>query len=119
MPVIHIRSLPYEAPLDVPCALTGLTRDFAKANDLPLTYVHAIWRFLQPGHYGKGAEAPDSQPEAPHNVLVELLAPGFNGEGSRRTDADVPCRQPLTKGQNSNSEDFCQLSGGAFWGCFS
>ncbi len=79
MPFIHIKSLPYRTPLDVPEVITGICRDFAHANDIALEHVHATWEFFAPGHFAKGDSAPRFQPEGPHSILVDLLTPDFNG----------------------------------------
>ena len=78
MPFIHIKSLPYETPFDVPTVITGICRDFAQANDIPLEHVHATWAFFAPGHFAKGGSAPRFQPESLHPILVDLLTPDFN-----------------------------------------
>ncbi len=78
MPFIHIKSLPFEKPLDVPAVITGISRDFAAENQMPLKHVHVTWEYFEPGHFAKGDSAPEFQPEGPHAVLVDLLTPDFN-----------------------------------------
>lgn len=79
MPFIHIQSLPLSPPIDMPATLTGICNDFADRNGVPLTHVHATWRFFAPGHFAKGEDAPDVQ-TPPLSVLVDLLTPDFNDE---------------------------------------
>ncbi len=78
MPFIHIKSLPFERPLDIPAVITGISRDFAEGNAIALEHVHVTWEYLEAGHFAKGESAPAFQPEAPHSVLVDLLTPDFN-----------------------------------------
>ncbi len=78
MPFIHIKSLPFERPLDVPAVITGISRDFAEENAIPLEHVHVTWEYIAAGHFAKGDHAPDLQPEGSHSVLVDLLTPSFN-----------------------------------------
>jgi len=78
MPFIHIKSLPFETPPDVPAVITGICKEFAEANNIPVEHVHATWEFFKPGHYAKGNRAPASQPQSRHAVLVDLLTPDFN-----------------------------------------
>ena len=78
MPFIHIKSLPFETPLDVPGVITGICRDFAQANDIALEHVHVTWEYFEPGHFAKGNSAPRFQPQTPHSILVDLLTPDFN-----------------------------------------
>lgn len=85
MPIIHIKSLPLEPPFNAPEVLTGISRDFAGANDVPLAHVHVTWAYIEPGHFAKGDHAPDVQPAGPHSVLVDLLTPDFNDLETIRT----------------------------------
>lgn len=78
MPFIHIKSLPFEKPLDIPAVITAISRDFAEQNNIALKHVHVTWEYFEPGHFAKGDSAPDLQPEGPHSVLVDLLTPDFN-----------------------------------------
>lgn len=78
MPFIQIKSLPFERTFDVSEAVRGIARDFALANDIPLFHVHTTWEFFLAGHYAKGEDAPDMQPDSNYPVLVDLLTPDFN-----------------------------------------
>lgn len=78
MPFIHIKSLPFQQPLDVPRVIEGIARDFAEKTDIELLHVHTTWEFLQPGHYAKGDRTPEYQPNAHHPLIVDLLTPDFN-----------------------------------------
>ena len=78
MPSIHIKSLPFERPLDIPAVITGISRDFAEENKIPLEHVHVTWEYFEAGHFAKGDSAPEYQPEGLHSVLVDLLTPDFN-----------------------------------------
>ncbi len=78
MPFIHIKSLPFETPLDVPAVITAIGRDFAEENNIPLEHVHVTWEYFEPGHFAKGDSAPEFQPKGPHSLLVDLLTPDFN-----------------------------------------
>ncbi len=80
MPFIHIKSLPFEKPRDVPAVITGISRDFAEENAIPLEHVHVTWEYFLPGHFAKGDSAPEFQPEGPHSILVDLLTPDFNSK---------------------------------------
>lgn len=78
MPFIHIRSLPFEEPLDVAAVIEGLTEDFANSTGIALKHVTATWEFLPACHYAAGGKAVMYQPQDSHPVLVDLLSPDFN-----------------------------------------
>ena len=78
MPFIHVRSLPFEEPLDVSALVESLTKDFAKATGVGLEHVTATWDFLPAGQYAVAGKAAQRQPRGSHPVLVDLLAPDFN-----------------------------------------
>jgi hypothetical protein len=78
MPFIHIKSLPFDRPLNVSSVLEGLTKDFAKGTHIAPEHVTATWEFLLAGHYAVGGRAESHQPESSHPVLVDLLSPDFN-----------------------------------------
>ena len=78
MPLIHVKSLPFDEPRDVRAVLEGLTRDFAGATGVALEHVTATWELLPEGYYAVAGDAALHQPQASHPVLVELVAPDFN-----------------------------------------
>ena len=77
MPFIHIRSLPFRTPLDVPQVLQALSQDFALATGTALEHVSATWQFLQPGYFAVAGRTAPSQPSDSHPLLVTVLAPDF------------------------------------------
>jgi hypothetical protein len=85
MPFIHIKSLPFKAPFDAPAVVTGISRDFAEDNAVPLEHVHVTWEYFPPGHFAQGDRAPEYQPDGPHSVLVDLLTPDFNDRATVQT----------------------------------
>lgn len=78
VPFIHIRSLPFEPPLDLATAVAALSRDFASATQIDLEHVTVTWELLPPGHYAAAGQTASVQPADSHPVLVDLLAPEFN-----------------------------------------
>lgn len=81
MPFIHVKSLPFEPPLDLRPVVEELTKDFAKGTGIRLAHVTATWEFLPRGHYAVGGKTELDQPRASHPVLVDLLAPDLNSPG--------------------------------------
>ncbi len=78
MPFIHIRSLPFQKPLDMPSIIEGIARDFSDKTGIELRHVHTTWEFFQSKHYAKGNETPEYQPDTHHPLIVDLLTPDFN-----------------------------------------
>ena len=78
MPFIHIKSLPFNEPLNVRTVVIGITKDFATAAGIQLEHVAATWTFLSPDHYASAGSVAQYQPASTHPVLVDLLAPDFN-----------------------------------------
>lgn len=85
MPFVHVRSLPFERPLDVASVLQAVAHDLAAATGVAARHVTATWSFLAPGHYAVGGEVATHQPEGSHPVLVELLAPDLHPPESVET----------------------------------
>ncbi|QKT03966.1 hypothetical protein HUS23_09135 [Ectothiorhodospiraceae bacterium 2226] len=78
MPFIHVRSLPFEQPLDVQAVIEGLSQDFAGSTGIALQHVTATWTFFAPGHYAVAGLAASHQPRQSHPLLVDLLVPDLN-----------------------------------------
>ena len=85
MPFIHIKSLPFDPPIDAGPALMVVSREFAAATGVDLEHVTATWEFLAPHHYAVAGETAASQVPDSHPVLVDLLAPDFNSPETVQT----------------------------------
>lgn len=40
MPFIHIKSLPFEKPIDITLIIQGISHDFAQTTGVPLHHIH-------------------------------------------------------------------------------
>lgn len=78
MPLIHIKSLPFDTEVDVESVLETLSHDVSEQAGIGLEHVTATWEFLHPGHYAAGGVAQKLQPANTHPLLVDLLVPDFN-----------------------------------------
>ena len=78
MPFIHIKSLPFQEPLDMPSIIEEIAGDFSEKTGIEPRHVHTTWEYFMPRHYAKGGEAPEYQPDAHHPLIVDLLTPDFN-----------------------------------------
>lgn len=82
MPVIQVRALPMEPPLDTAAVLRRISADFARHAGIDESFVSLSWTWLQPGHYVCGGVAAEVQPQATHPLLVDLLVPEFHDTAS-------------------------------------
>lgn len=78
MPFIHIKSLPFDPPLNMSPVVEGITKDFANGTGIGLEHVTATWEFISSGNYAVAGEAQHHQPSSTHPVLVDILSPDFN-----------------------------------------
>ncbi|MCG6939006.1 MAG: hypothetical protein LJE83_12655 [Gammaproteobacteria bacterium] len=78
MPFIHIKSLPFEEPVDVPGIIKNIAADFSDRTGIQLNHIHTTWEFYQPGYYAKGNKAAGHQPGKNYPLIVDLLTPDFN-----------------------------------------
>jgi len=80
MPLIHIRSLPFDHALDIPSILQGISEDFARDVGIAIEHITATWEYLQAEHYAVAGLTARYQPVASHPILVDLLVPAFNSQ---------------------------------------
>ena len=78
MPFIHIKSLPFEKPIDVSDVIVGISNDFARSVEVEVEHITVTWGFMLPGHYASAGRISLYQDDNSHPVLVDLLAPDFN-----------------------------------------
>lgn len=78
MPFIHIKSLPFENPVDMTGIIKNITLDFSHNTGIELNQIHTTWEFYPSGHYAKGNWLADYQPKAQYPLIVSLLTPDFN-----------------------------------------
>ncbi|MEJ2766359.1 hypothetical protein VV869_20600 [Photobacterium sp. MCCC 1A19761] len=80
MPLIRIKSLPFEQESKVAEAVTSLSRAVSDAAKIPLHHIMVTWEYLPAGHYAHHGQVVNNQPETTHPLLVDLIAPNFNTE---------------------------------------
>ncbi|MGF1642037.1 MAG: hypothetical protein ACFCUJ_00225 [Thiotrichales bacterium] len=78
MPVIQIKSLPFNEPKDIGKLIQAVSVDFARDAAVALKYVSVTWELLPPDSYAVAATTQAEQPRSTHPILVELLTPDFN-----------------------------------------
>lgn len=78
MPFVHVRSLPFEIPIDISTVVEKISRDLAAVTGIGLEHITATWTFFAPGRYAAAGKCVSHQPMDSHPVLVDLLAPDFN-----------------------------------------
>ena len=79
MPLICIKSLPFEDECDVPAMIKGITSDLARATEVSIEHITVTWEYIQARHYAVAGLMPASQPQnGSHPILVDLHAPSFH-----------------------------------------
>ncbi|EAR60489.1 hypothetical protein [Neptuniibacter caesariensis] len=83
MPLICIKSLPFDSEIDVPAMIKSITEDFARGTDVSVEHITVTWEFIPERQYAVAGLMPSTQPQSgSHPVLVELHAPSFHASGS-------------------------------------
>ena len=78
MPFIHIKSLPFEEPIDVSSVIKNLAFEFSSKTDIELCHIHTTWEFYPSGHYAKDDKVSENQPNQNFPIIVDLLTPDFH-----------------------------------------
>ncbi len=83
MPLICIKSLPFEDEIDVPAMIRSVTEDFARGAEISIEHITVTWEFIPARQYAVAGLMPASQPSSDsHPVLIELHAPSFHDAAS-------------------------------------
>ncbi|WP_286238702.1 hypothetical protein [Neptuniibacter halophilus] len=83
MPLICIKSLPFEDEIDVSAMIKSITEDFARGSEVSIEHITVTWEFIPARQYSVAGLRPASQPQSgSHPVLVELHAPSFHNDSS-------------------------------------
>lgn len=80
MPLVRIKSLPFEQEVQISQALQALSQAVADAGNIELHHVMVTWEYLPPSHYVHCGKVADIQAINTHPLLVDLIAPNFNTE---------------------------------------
>ncbi|MGH1461149.1 MAG: hypothetical protein ACRBB6_03845 [Neptuniibacter sp.] len=83
MPLICIKSLPFESDIDVPAMIKHITEDLARSSEISIEHITVTWEFIPSRHYAVAGLMPATQPKnGGHPILVELHAPSFHNQSS-------------------------------------
>ncbi len=86
MPLICIKSLPFETEVDVPSIIKSVTEDFAKGTEIGIEHITVTWEYIPSRQYAVAGLMPATQPQnGSHPVLVDLYAPSFHTNASVET----------------------------------
>ncbi len=86
MPLICIKSLPFEDEVDVPSMIKSITEDFAHGTEVSIEHITVTWEYISARHYSVAGLMPATQPQSDsHPILVELHAPSFHNQSSVET----------------------------------
>lgn len=79
MPLICIKSLPFENEIDVPGMIKSITDDFSKGTEVGIEHITVTWEFIPSRQYAVAGLMPGTQPQSgSHPILVDLHAPSFH-----------------------------------------
>lgn len=78
MPFIHIKTLPFDPPLNTQEIIESIAQDFSDETGVGLEHITVTWEYLGSGHYAVAGKVASIQPTPSHPVLVDILAPDFN-----------------------------------------
>ena len=74
MPIVEIRALPQNPPVDVPSVLARVCRDLAATLGCREREVWATWETLPPGTFAEADQPAQTQPRDTHPPMVRILA---------------------------------------------
>lgn len=74
MPIVEIRALPQEPPVDVPSVLARVCKDLAATAGCREREVWATWETLPAGTFFEADVGAQSQPHDTHPPMVRILA---------------------------------------------
>ena len=81
MPLICIKSLPFDDAQDMPAMIKGVTEDFARSTDVPIEHITVTWEFIPSRQYAVAGLMPQNQPQGgSHPILVDLHAPSGHSQ---------------------------------------
>lgn len=83
MPVIFIKSLPFQRERNIAAILKDISKDVSEESGVDLQHFTVTWEYLSPGHYAVSGVTEDTQPMESHPVLVDVIAPDFSSAGNK------------------------------------
>ncbi|PIE25365.1 MAG: hypothetical protein CSA60_00715 [Neptuniibacter caesariensis] len=83
MPLICIKSLPFESEVDMPGMIKSITDDFAHGTEIGIEHITVTWEFIPSRQYAVAGLMPATQPQnGSHPIIVDLYAPSFHNSVS-------------------------------------
>lgn len=80
MPLVRIKSLPFEQEVRIPQVISALSQAVSDAANIEQHHIMVTWEYLAQSHYVHDGKVTDTQPVNTHPLLVDLIAPNFNTE---------------------------------------
>lgn len=85
MPVISIRSLPFEKNIDIPFILLKINENASIATGIEVNHIWSYWDFIKSGHYASGSDIADFTGSSKHSPIVEVIS--FEGKPKDSVEA--------------------------------
>lgn len=80
MPLVRIKSLPFEQDVRIPQVISALSQAISDAANIEQHHIMVTWEYLVHSHYAHHGNIADTQPVDTHPLLIDLIAPNFNTE---------------------------------------
>lgn len=78
MPLIHIKSLPFQEAVDVEGCIQNVSKHFSAEMAIEEIYVTVTWAWLPHRQYVAGGKIFESQMATTPPILVDLVIPDFH-----------------------------------------
>ncbi len=78
MPIIEIKSLPFNKTYDIPSVLKKLNAEASSALKIEERHVWSYWEFIESHHYAVGKETSECLTENTHSPIVKIIS--FEGK---------------------------------------
>ncbi|MGF1728112.1 hypothetical protein [Photobacterium kasasachensis] len=80
MPLVRIKSLPFDHEVPVPQVISALSQAISDAANIEQQHIMVTWEYLAQSHYAHHGKVAANQPINTHPLLIDLIAPNFNTE---------------------------------------
>ncbi|NIP31063.1 MAG: hypothetical protein GTO02_15040 [Candidatus Dadabacteria bacterium] len=78
MPLIHVKSLPFENDVDISEVTKSISSEFSNESEINEKQIIVTWDFYMPHCFSFQGKTAKNIEESDHPVLVEFIAPDFN-----------------------------------------
>lgn len=88
MPIIHIRSLPFQPPQNISYLVTNISNAVSQTSDIDVKHITCSWSFFESERLAVSSVTAPVQPKSTHPIMVELVLPSSH---SKEAVAEIMC----------------------------